>query len=252
MNLRIVTLCGGCLLALAIRPLLATAEQRVMAATPLRGSALADALESEVQLFARPAEQVTSPRTPPDLWRNPGTLRSPAALDRPGVPLPRSDAVTSADPVESEAHPSAGVQTPRTLIQRIRERRLAQLERQAERLREMSHRDGPLASGTLRNADPNGPENLDLQIDLGVPTDAPSDAEEYLPLIGPAAAAEEPQPARTQDHPNREAESGRSDSDPAAGASIEIHIDLPDDGEPPASRSATQNRLRNLRGVPLR
>lgn len=248
MNLRIVTRRGVCTLVVAIQPLLATAEQPEVAPTPLRGSALADAIESEVQLFARPAEQATSPRTPPDLWRNPGSLRTGAGQDRPGTQPPTNGMSTSADSGQREAQTPAGIQPPRTLIQRIRERRLAQLQKQAERLRQLSQRDGPRAGEAIPGADPNGLENLDLQIDLGVPTDGSPAADEHVPLIGPSTANEETPPTWTPNRPSGNDETSPHDSPSPASPSIEIQIDLPEDTEPPSSGAAAQGRLRKLWG----
>jgi hypothetical protein len=246
-NLRIVTCRGVCTLLLAIQPLFAMAEQPVVAPTPLRGAALADAIESEVQLFARPAEQATSPRTPPDLWRNPGSLRTGAGQDRPGT-QPATNAPTSTDFGVPDVQTPAGVQPPRTLIQRIRERRLAQLQKQAERLRQLSQRDGLRASEAIPAADPNGAENLDLQIDLGVPADGSPAAEEYVPLIAPSAVSEETPPTWTPSRPSGTVETTAPDSPPSASPSIEIQIDLPEETEPPSSGAAAQGRLRNLWG----
>jgi hypothetical protein len=246
MNLRIVTIGSVLSLTLAVQPLVSTADQHGIATTPLRGSALENALDSEVRLYATPPEQAASPRSPPDIWRNPGSLRTAASLDRPNTHTPTNTEPMSANSAGHDPHPASVAQPSRTLIQRIRDRRLAQLQKQAERLRELSQRDGLHASEARPSRNLNGPENPDLQIDLGIPTEAASSTEDVLPLIGPSAASRVMQPGWT---PNRPEQGNVPDLNSPASPPIEIQIDLPGDGEP---QPPAQSRLRNWWGDPLR
>jgi hypothetical protein len=158
----------------------------------------------------------------------------------------------SADRSVHDTQPRSDAQPPRTLIQRIRDRRLLQLEKQAERLRELSERDAQRPDGARHGADPNGPENQDLQIDLGVPGGVADPADADLPLIGPVAAPNEMRPEWAPHRPSRPAEARLPDLNPPADPPIEIQIDLPGDGEPPQPKPTVQSRIRNWRADPLR
>jgi len=184
MNLRIVTIGSVFFLALAGQRWISAADQHGITSNPLRGSGRDAMSENGLHPFAASQENTSPPRSPPEFWRNPGSLRTD--LFRSDRPL--NGASMSADPAVHDTQPRSDAQPPRTLIQRIRDRRLMQLEKQAERLRELSERDAQRPDGARHSADPNGPENVDLQIDLGIPADA------CLPLIGPFAAPSETQP----------------------------------------------------------
>jgi hypothetical protein len=131
------------------------------------------------------------------------------------------------------------------LIQRIRERRLAQLEKQAQRLRELSQQEGPRPADARNGVNPNGPENPDLQIDIGLPLDAPDPANANPPPSDASSAPRETHPAWSPDRPTPPAEARPPELNPPADPPIDIQIDLPADLEPPQPKPAIQARLRN-------
>jgi hypothetical protein len=131
------------------------------------------------------------------------------------------------------------------LIQRIRERRLAQLEKQAERLRQMSERDVQRPPGARNSANPNGPENPDLQIDLGMPLDT-SDAAAANPA--PSGNFAVPGNLNRDWSPNGPAQPLNArppELNPPADPPIDIQIDLPNDIEPPQPKPPLQARGRS-------
>lgn len=251
MNIRMMTISSVFAAAWAILVAATAADERDAPTNPLRNPDRTADVDDVLRSFPPQPPSATgeTPRSPQGFWRNPGWLRSSAASTAPGDDLmPDATAPSAATPGDAAGEPP--VAPPRTLIQRIRERRLAQLEKQAARLRQLSageNRQGPDGRGS---ADPNGPENPDLQIDLGVPVDAPGQPTASLlpphpPAMSPAPSAEWPPgpPAPATAAPPTEL-------NPPADPPIEINIDLPSDIEPPQPKPALQSRVRNWWSAP--
>jgi len=152
---------------------------------------------------------------------------------------------TTAAPGATDAAQPPAAQPPRTLIQRIRDRRLAQLEKQAQRLREMSQQEGQRPADARNHVNPNGPENPDLQIDLGLPLDALDPANASPPPYDAFSAPRETHPVWSPDRPAPPAEPRPPELNPPADPPIDIQIDLPADLEPPQPKPAIQARVRN-------
>ncbi|NLF72713.1 MAG: hypothetical protein GX575_27070 [Candidatus Anammoximicrobium sp.] len=270
MNIRIMTIRVVCALAWAAAPLASgAAEEGERWTNPLRSPDREPAAESLLQPYPTPpptAEDAPPRPSPP--WRNPNWFRPSGPAGAPGVErAPRGTAPAATIPERDAGRPPAAA-PPRSLIQRIRERRLAQLEKQAERIRQLNageNRPGPDERGI---ADPNGPENPDLQIDLGVPPDAPGPpaanpglpeapaGPPELPLHWspappvPSASPAPPDPPAPPLPPLPAAVTPPTELNPPAAPPLEVNIELPSDVEPPQPKPAAQARVRNWWSAP--
>jgi hypothetical protein len=122
---------------------------------------------------------------------------------------------------------------------------LAQLEKQAQRLREMSQQEGQRPADARNIVNPNGPENPDLQIDLGLPLDALDPANTNPSPSDAFSAPRETHPVWSPDRSTPSAEPRPPELNPPADPPIDIQIDLPADLEPPQPKPAIQARVRN-------
>lgn len=246
MNLRIMTIGGVFSISLGVQLAAWAAEDRSTVTNPLRGPNRNFAFDNAFDGFpAPPAGNASPPRSPPGLWRNPGSLRTPDGPTRFGMDtVPSVPSPSAAAAANNAGQPSAS-QPPRTLIQRIRDRRLAQLEKQAERLRELSQQDSQRPAGDGNSADPNGPENPDLQIDLGMPPDAPDPANTSLVPSDAFSAPREMHPVWSPNRPTQPADVRPPELNPPADPPIDIQIDVPGDPEPPQPKPPIQARIRN-------
>lgn len=178
MNLRILTISafsGSVLLAsMAYPPPIPAADQRGFVANPLRSPDRNPPPATEPHSSPAPADSFAAASHFLDWRAEPGALQIAEAAESPRGAAP--------------PYVSAAAESSRTLIQRLRDRRLAYLEKQSVRLRELSERDAQRSVPRRPVADLNGPENPDLQIDFGVPVGAAYPAEAYLPMAGPLTA----------------------------------------------------------------
>lgn len=232
MNMRMMTIrslfAAACTISAAMLP----AAERGLVINPLRNP------------VRNPAAEAANPGSHPDLWRNPGQLRPADTLADPDAEQAPHDTGPAAAPAADGGQPPAE-RPPRTLIQRIRERRLAQLEKQAERLRQLSAAEDRPAPAGRESTNLNGPENPDLQIDIGVPVDAPaapaanpSPLDAPASLLGPSAVWPPAVPAPAAVSPPTEL-------NPPADPPREVNIELPSDVEPPQPKPALQGRVRS-------
>lgn len=276
MNPRTLMIGGvlGCALGLAsLAPSISCADQRRAESSPSRG-AMHREPDAALNRVRTPNEALL-PRVAPGLWRNPGS----AATSEPIDPSRRS--ATPGDVETADNRDAATPAAQQTLIQRIRQRRLQQLEKQLERMRERAQHDAPPRSA---DADPNGPQNPDLQIDLGELDDLSGETEAVAPLIGPSHSPTEVYVDRNAgelgesvrpslpdlnppvalpasppfDWPDSATQAQSGDAppaDPSAQPShqpsaqpydlpIEIQIDIPGDGMPPPPRASLRERVR--------
>jgi len=240
MKLRIMTIASVFSIAVCGHSIATAAEPHGTVVNPLRspnrGLLFGNALNG---MPAPPADVAEPHRSPPGLWRNPSFLQTPEMPPRSGAEVAPGNAL----PPAAASGPEAS-QPSRTLIQRLRERRLAQLEKQAQRLRELAQQEGTRPTDGQGNDNPNGPVNADIQIDLGGPLDesasphanpAPLNASRSLddtPLIGP--------------YPDSEPPTGTAapDLNPPADPPIDVQIELPDDPVPAQPKPPIQARLR--------
>jgi hypothetical protein len=246
MNLRIMTIGSVFSIVLGVPLAALAADDRNTVTNPLRGSNGSSSFEDSFDRVPTPSAAETSPlRSPPGLWRNPGLLRTPEGPPRsgvsvaPGTPSPPAT-VEANDGVQPPAAPPA-----RTLIQRIRDRRLTQLEKQAQRLRELSLQDGQRPSDARNSANPNGPENPDLQIDIGLPLDAPDSASANPPPSDTFSAPRDTHPVWSPDRPTSPTNAMPSELNPPADPPIDIQIEVPGDPVPLQPKPPIQARLRN-------
>lgn len=202
-----------------------------------------DAVTNPLRMANRnPPAAAVNPRPQPDLWRNPASLRPSDTLPDPGRDRGSRVETASATPRGADAGRPSTDQPQRTLIQRIRERRLAQLEKQAERLRQLSAGGNPPAPSRRGSANPNGPVNPDVQIDLGTPVDSPRNApanpspdDAPQPLLEPSAIGPPSIPRPAAGTPSPEL-------NPPQRAPVEVNIELPDDVQPPQPQPPAQAR----------
>ena len=230
MNMRMMTIRSLFAAACAIAAAMLPAADRGLVINPLRNP------------VRNPAAEAANPGSHPDLWRNPGQLRPADTLPDPDAEQAHHDTgPAAAAPASGGGQPPAE-RPPRTLIQRIRERRLAQLEKQAERLRQLSAAEDRQAPAGRGSTNPNGPENPDLQIDIGVPVDAPaadpSPPDAPASLLGLSAVWPPAVPAPAAVSPPTE-------WNPPADPPREVTIELPGDVEPPQPKPALQGRVRS-------
>ncbi len=246
MNVRIIMIGSVFSIAVAVQLAAFAADERSTVTNPLRGPNRSSAFDNALDAFSSPsATEASPPRSPPNLWRNPGSLRTPDEPARSDMDAASNAPSTTAAPGATDAAQPPAAQPPRTLIQRIRDRRLAQLEKQAQRLRELSQPEGPRPADPQTSVNPNGPENSDLQIDVGLPLDAPDPANAN-PLSSDAfSAPRETHPVWSPDRPRSPAAARPPELNPPADPPIDIQIDLPADIEPPQPKPAIQARLRN-------
>jgi len=186
-----------------------------------------------------------NPRPQPDLWRNPASLRPSDTLPDSRPERESHAAAATSTPRGPDAGRPSTDQPQRTLIQRIRERRLAQLEKQAERLRQLSAGENSSAPSRRGSANPNGLENPDVQIDLGTPVDSPRSSsanplpdDAPQPLLGPSAVGPPSNPRSAAGTPSPEL-------NPPQRAPVEVNIELPDDVQPPQPQPPAQARAHN-------
>lgn len=233
MNIRIMTIrclfAGACTISAGMLP----AAERGLVTNPLRHPA------------RNPAAEAANPGFQPELWRNPSQLRPADTLPVPDAERAPYDSPPAASPLTAHGEQPPAEGPPRTLIQRIRDRRLKQLEKQAERLRQISAAEDGQAPTGRESANPHGPQNPDLQIDLGAPVDAPgrlpahpSPPDAPASLLGPSAVWQPAVPAPAAGSPPVEL-------NPPAGPPLEVNIELPGDVEPPQPKPALQGRARN-------
>ena len=232
MNIHRMTISGVFAVSWAICIAILAADERGAVTNPLR------------MANRNPAAAAVNPRPQPDLWRNPASLRPADTLPDPRAEPGSRVTPPSATPQAASAGRPSADQPPRTLIQRIRERRLAQLEKQAERLRQLSTGGNQRAPSGRGNTNPNGPENPDLQIDLGVPVDAPH---ETTANSSPPDAAESllgPFPGGPPGGPRLAARTAPTELNPPAEPPVEVNVDLSDDVRPPPPKPP-QDRVRS-------
>jgi len=247
MNIRIMTISSAFAAAWAVLAAMAAADERGAAFNPLRSPDRTVAAEDVPPPFPpQPLPATGETRgSPQGFWRNPGWLRSSAPSTEPGtVRAPDATAPSAALPAAGPAPPPPAAS--RTLIQRIRDRRLAQLEKQAERLRQLSAAEDRQAPSGRGSANPNGPENPDLQIDLGAPVDAPG---EPAPPDAPAASLLS-SPDWPPGPPAPRAATPPPELNPPAEPPLEVNIDLPGDITPPQPKPALQGRARTWWSTP--
>ncbi len=246
MNLRNMTIGSVFSIALGAQLAVLPADDRTTVTNPLRGSNRSSAFDNVFDGNPSPsAEDASPPRSPPGLWRNPGSLRTPDATPRSGREAVPSEPSPEATAGANNADQPPAAQPPRTWMQRIRDRRLAQLEKQAERLRELSQQDSQRPAGARNSANPNGRENPDLQIDLGMPLDAPEPANADPARVGDFAPPEGTHPVWSPDRSTVPAEMRLPELNPPADPPIDIQIEVPSDPEPPQPKPTIQARLRN-------
>jgi hypothetical protein len=222
------------------------ADDRTTVTNPLRGPNRSSAFDNVFDGHPSPsAEDASPPRSPPGLWRNPGTLRTPDGPATSGRGVVPSEPSPAAIAGAHDADQPPAAQPPRTWLQRMRDRRLAQLEKQAERLRELSQQDGQRPAGSRNSVNPNGRENPDLQIDLGMPLDAPEPANADPARSDAFAAPSGTHPVWSPDRPTQPAEMSPPELNPPADPPIDIQIEVPDDPEPPQPKPTIQARVRN-------
>jgi len=247
-NLRNMTIGGVFLLAMGAPHLPLAADAPGTVANPLRapyrsplfGNSADRVPAPAATAAASPAAVSVASRTPPGMWRNPGWIQPPEASAETG-----SETVSHSPSMPPMAGASVAAPPSRTLVQRMRDRRIVQLEKQAQRLRELSLQEGqPLldARGTPYFF---GPENTDLQIDLGVPHDGPRAARaERRPFEDSTPGADAPLIESPQDS---ESLAGMlpPELNPPAAPPVDVQIELPDDPVPASPRPPLQARLRN-------
>ncbi len=176
------------------------------------------------------------------LLRGPGWFRAPAAAN----PVPPTASIESAElPATPETEPNAARTNPppRTWLQRLRDRRISQLERQVQRLRESQQEsqqasaaesapaDGvrvPPAPLFRRSTPAAEPDGLDLEIDLGQPLDVQLNQPANPAPQGPSGAARQP-----------------ASSDSAPSPPNNLGIALPPLSPPSAPLPALQMRFLN-------
>lgn len=241
MNLRIMTIGGIFSLALGapLAPLAANAPGTVASPprAPYRGSLPGAAAD---RAPAPTAAASVASRATRGLWSNPGWGQPPEASAETG-----SDAVPYSPSIPPMAGDAPAAPPSRTLVQRMRDRRIIQLEKQAQRLREMSLQDGQPLLGVRGNPDLVGPETSDLQIDLGVPQDGPRSARAYRRTFEDSTpVAETPLIESPQDF---EPVAGMvpPELNPPAAPPVDVQIELPGDPVPASPRPTLQARLRN-------
>jgi hypothetical protein len=243
MNLRIMTISSVFSIALGVQLAALAADNRSTVTNPLRGPNRNSGFDNTFDSFhTPPTEDASPPRSPPGLWRNPGSLRTAEEM----IPSGRDAAPHNASTAGADGHnPPTAAQPPRTLIQRIRDRRLAQLEKQAERLRELSQQDGQHPAGAGNSVNLNGPANPDLQIDLGMPQNASDSANAYPPPSDAFSAPHETRPVWSPNRPTPPADASPPELNPPVDPPIDIQIDVPGNPEPPQPKPAIQARIRN-------
>ncbi len=254
MNFRMMTISGVLVVAWAIPAGMVAADEHGPITNLLRdpgpGSAAENALRPSPTTPL--AAEAQGPRSQPGFWRSssgdrPGDSPRVRVADR----SPPAEAASRAPLANGTPQPPAA-QPPRTWLQRIRERRISQLEKQAERLRQLEQRENQHAPGGRSAETINGPENPDLQIDLGSPVDAPGG-----PTAGPAppdtpASSPGSVPAWQPDRPGPTAGTSPPELNPPAEPPLEVNIELPDDVQSPEPKPALQNRPRTWWSSPAR
>lgn len=246
MNFRIMAIGSVFSISLGLQLAALAADDRSPLPNPLRGPNRSPGSDYRFDGGPAPSAAAPSPlRSPPGLWRNPGLLRTPEGHSTSSVDVAPDTPSPSATADATHAGQPPASQPPRTLIQRIRERRLAQLEKQAQRLRELAQEEGQRPSDTRNSVNPNGPENPDLQIDLGMPLDAPDPTNTNPPPSNVFSAPRDMHPVWTPDRRTLPTDAVPSELNPPADPPIEIQIDLPDAAEPPQPKPTFQARIRN-------
>ncbi len=251
MNIRIMTISSAFAAAWAVLAAMAAADERGAAFNPLCSPDRTVAAEDVPPPFPPQPPPATgeTPRSPPSFWRNPGWLRFSAPSTEPGTVRTPDATAPSATPPAAGAVPAPPAAS-RTLIQRIRDRRLAQLEKQAERLRQLSAAEDRQPLSGRGNSNPNGPENPDLQIDLGAPVAAPGEPTAApAPPEAPAASllSSPDWPPGPRAPPTA---TPPPELNPPAEPPLEVNIDLPSDIAPPQPKPTLQGRARTWWSTP--
>ncbi len=246
MNLRIMTICSVFSIALGVQLAALAADDRNTLTNPLRGPNRNSAVDNGFDGVPAPSAADASPlRSPPGWWRNPASLQIPEAPPRSAIDVAPSGPSPSASADASGGGQPPATQPPRSLIQRIRERRLVQLEKQAQRLRELSQQDGQRPSDARTSVNPNGPENPDLQIDLGLPSDGSDPSNANPPPYGDFSAPRDTHPVWSPNRPTPPTDAVPLELNPPSDPPIDIQIEVPDDPEPPQPKPPIQARVRN-------